>query len=369
MATFDAAEQVGIMNDYVAHLQTAADAAIARLTDQATTWTMTTLAAVANLTISAATAADGTKPSLIVPTLPTFVAADFSGVTLPDLPASPSLAGAASVMWNEAFWTNLKGKLSAFTDTILGSDDIDVVINKLTVETSKMQVALYAKDYERRTQVLRDLYSAADATTGAAGFTYPNSMTSALKLDAQQKFQFDMSQTARDLISTIFDWAKSNWQFSAQQQIAAHNADVDFNIRYLGVTVQVYQTQVSALIDKYKAEASAEVSMAAERINEYSAQVATELDKQRAVYEIRLREAGFDLEVDKANAQIVLDDARNRIDDFKARVGSFLDTAKANMEILDSNAKNRIEAARAAAQATASMATAAANITVNTAGA
>ena len=368
MTTFNALDQVGIMNAYVDHLQDAADAAIARLTDQATTWTMTTLSAVANLSIAAVATADGTKPSLVVPTLPTLSAATFDAFA-PSLPAAPTLSGATTAMWSETFWTNLKGKLSAFTDTILGSDDIDVVVTKLTVETSKMQVALYARDYERRTQVLRDLYSAADATTGAAGFTYPNSMTSALKLDAQQKFQFDMSQTARDLITTIFDWAKSNWQFSAQQQVAAHNADVDFNTRYLGVTVQVYQAQVAALVDKYKAEVAAEVAEASARIAEYTAKVNTELDKHRVTNEIRIKEAGFDLEVDKVNAQIALDEVKNRIDDFKARVGNFLDTARANMEILDSNAKNRIEAAKAAAQATASMATAAANITVNTAGA
>lgn len=369
MATYDAAEQVAVMNSYVDHLKTQADAAIARLTTEATTWTMTALTAVTNLSINAVATADGTKPALVVPTLPTLTPADFSDIALPALPATPSLAGGTTAMWSEAFWTNLKGKLSDFTDSITGSDDIDTVVNKLSVETTKMQSALYAKDYERRTQVLRDLYSAADATTGAAGFTYPNSMTTALKMDAQQKFQFDMSQTARDLITTIFDWAKSNWQFSVQQQVAAHGADVDFNIRYLGVTVQVYQSQVAALIDAYKAEVIAETGFAAEKISEYAAKANTELEQQRTMNEIRLREAGFDLEVDKANAQIALEDVRNRIDDFKARVSNFLETAKANMEILDSNAKNRIAAAVAAAQATASMATAAANITVNTAGA
>ena len=365
---YDAASEALATRNLIDHTHSQADAAIARLTDQATKWTINALSAVTNLTLGNLSAAAGTKPVLTTLTLPTYVAADFTGISAPALPSAPSLAAGTSAMWSETFWTNLKTKLSAFTDNITGSDDIDSVVVKLTSDTDKLQVALYAKEYERRTQTLRDLYSGADASSGAAGFSYPNSMTTALKLDAQQKFQFDMSQTSRDLVATIFDWAKSNYQFSIQQGVAAHGADVDFNIRYLGATLEAYSTNVNALLDKYKAELAGAVSKAETKVREYLTQFTAELDKQRALKEIQLKDADFDLAVAKVNADIAAEDMKIKLDDFKARVSNFLETAKTNLADRDANVKNQVTAASAAASAAAALASTAGTLTVNTNG-
>jgi hypothetical protein len=365
---FDAAAEATATRNLISHTHEQADAAIARLSDQATKWTISALSAVANLSLASLSTATGTKPALTTLTLPTFTAADFTALAAPALPSAPSVAAGTSSMWSETFWTNLKSKLTAFTDNITGADDIDTVVTKLTADTTKMQVALYAKDYERKTQTLRDLYSGAEASTGAAGFSFPNSMTTALKLDAQQKFQFDLTQTSRELVTTIFDWAKSNYQFSLQQGVAAHGSDVEFNIRYLGVTLEAYTANVNALLDKYKAEVSTAISKAEIKVKEHLTLFTAELDKQRTLKEIQLKDAGFDLDVAKVNADITAEDLKIKLDDFKARVSSFLETAKTNLADRDANIKNQITAASAAASAAAALASTAGTLTVNTNG-
>lgn len=369
MATFDASAEATATRAFVTHMQTQADAAIARLTAQATSWTYTALSAVSNLTLDPLAAASGAKPALTALSLPAFVAADFTALAAPVLPAAPSLAGGTTAMWSETFWTNLKSKLALFTDSITGADDIDSAIDKLSSDTTRLQSALYAKEYERKTQTLRDLYSMADATTGAAGFSHPNSMTNALKLDAQQKYQFDLSETSRTLIAGIFDWAKTNYQFSLQQGIAAHGADVEFNVRYLDTTVKVYSATVSALVEKYQADVTAAVSKAELKVKEFLTQYNNELEKHKTLKEIQLKEAAFDADVAKLNADITAESMKLEIQDFQARVKSFLDTAKLNLEDRDANVRNQIAASTAAAQAALALAAGASTITLNTGGA
>jgi hypothetical protein len=369
MALFNAATEADATRAYVTQVQTQANAAIARLTDSATKWTYSALSAVTNLTLADLPTADGTKPVTLTLSLPAYTPAVFTGLVTPNLPQAPTSTGATTPMWSETFWTNLKSKLSLFTDSITGSDDIDAAINRLSSETDRMQSALYAKDYERKTQTLRDLYSAAEAGTGAAGFTHPNCMTTALKMVAQQTHQFDLSEVSRTLIAGIFDWAKSNYQFSIQQSIAAHGADIDFNIRYLNTLAEVYSTTVTALLDKYRTDVQAMVAQAELRIKEYAAQYENELTKQKTLYDIRLKEATFDLEVDKANAAIKGEEQKLEIEDFKARVANFLETAKQNLEDRDLNIKNQIQASSAAANAALALAAGASTITLNTGGA
>lgn len=369
MAAFDAAAEATATRAVVDQMVTQANAAIARLTATATSWTYTALSAVNAVSLDALTPATGTKPALTTLTLPTYVAADFTALVAPTLPSAPSLTGGTSAMWSETFWSNLKTKLTLFTDSITGADDIDSAIDRLSSDTTKLQSALYAKEYERKTQTLRDLYSAADAATGAAGFSHPNSMSTALKLDAQQKFQFDLAQTSRDLIVGIFDWAKTNYQFSIQQGIAAHGADVEFNVRYLDTTIKAYSTTVNALIEKYQADVAAMVSKSEIKVKEFLAQFDGELAKQRALKEIQLKDAAFDLDVAKLNADIASDEMKLQIEDFKARVANFLETAKVNLEDRDANIKNQIAASTAAATAALALASGASTITLNTGGA
>jgi len=369
MAAFNAEEEAAATRAVVAGMVTQANAAIARLTDTATHWTYTALSAVSNLSLTDLTTASGTKPALLTLTLPTYTPVNVAAVAAPALPSAPSLAGGTTAMWNETFWTGLKSKLTLFTDSITGSDDIDSAVNRLTSEQDRMTSALYAKEYERKTQTLRDLYSAADAATGAAGFTYPNSMTTAIRLDAQQKYQFDLSETSRTLITHIFEWAKSNYQFSIDKTISAHGSDVEFNVRYLDTTIKAYSETVNSLLGKYREDVAVAVANADVKIREFLAQFNGELEKQKTLMDVQLRQAGFDVEVAKANALISGENLKIKLEDFKARVSSFLETAKVNLADRDANVKNQVTASQAAAQAALALASGASTITLNTGGA
>jgi len=369
MSTYDALTAAADTKAFITHAQSKGDEAIARLTTSATSWTVTALNAVTALSLGSLSAASGTKPSLLTLSLPTYTAADISGLASPTLPTAPSLAGGTAPMWSEAFWSDLKTRIGQVMTNVTGSDDVDTLVTKLTIEQDKMSVALYAKEYERKTQTLRDLYSAAQGATGAKGFSFPNSMTTALQMDAQQKFQFDMSDISRTIITHVFEWAKSNLQFSMQQGISAHNSDTEFNTRYLETTARVYTATVGALVEKYRADVTMAVAKAELKLKEFVEQVNTELGKQRQLEEIRIKEAGFDLEVAKTNADIAAKDITLKLDDFKARVSNFLETAKVNLADRDANVKNQITASTAAATATIALASGASTIMVNTAGA
>jgi hypothetical protein len=356
---------------FVAAMQAAADDAIALLTTEAIKWTYTVLTPVepvGEVEIVSADLAppDAALPALTTLTLPTFVPFDYATVVVPTLPSAPSLAGATTTMWSETFWTNLKTRLAAFTENITSADTVDTAVNTLTSDLTKMNSALYAKDYERRAQVLRDLYSAADAKTGSKGFTFPNSMTTGLYLEAQQKFQFDMSQTSRDIVTHIFDWAKSVQQFSLQQGISAHNADIDFKVRYLNTVVTSYSATVNAMVDKYKAEIMGYVSQAEATIKEYIGEASALTERVKTLNDISIKQGEFELAKDKANADIAAEDAKIKIADFKARVDNFLETSKIDLHNRDSNNKNQITAASAAAQAALAMAAGASNIVLTT---
>jgi hypothetical protein len=370
MTEFNAETQATLTNGYVTAMQTLAEQAIDTLTAEALTWTYAAIASTPDpAVITALAAADGTKPALGPLTLPAFTPAVFTSLEAPVLPAAPSVAGGTTQMWSETFWTNLKSKLTAFTDDITGADDIEAAITKLTSDTTQMQSAMFAKTYEHHAQTLRDEYSAADSSTGARGFTYPNSMTTAERLNAQQKFRFALSQNARDLVEKLFDWARNGYQFAIQQSIAAHGADVEFNVRYLDTTVKVYTATVNSQIEKFEAEVRSVIGQAGSRVQEYAALASAEIDKLRELNDIRLREATFDLAVDKTNADIDAEDMRIQIADFQARVNNFFETVRADLESRDRNVKNRINAAQASAQAAVAMAGGASTITLNTTGA
>ncbi len=265
-----------------------------------------------------------------------------AGINPPVLPAAPGTAGYISPVWNDTFWTNLKNSLTVFTGNITSSDNVDTVVTKLSSETDKLQVALYAAELERKQQALRDAFSAANSATGARGFTMPNSMTTALKLAAQQQYMFDLSQASRELVKMIFDWAKSNYQFTVSKQIEAHGADVDFNIRYAGVLVQVFDTSVRAVLDEYRTKVVSETAKMDQKIKEY----------------------GIRLDAVKTNAGVVEAADRIAASNFATQVQQHAtDVAKA-VETAASNARNKIEAAVTAVNAAANMVASASQISI-----
>lgn len=329
-----------------------------------------------------------------------------ASITPAALPSAPGMSGYTSPVWSDTFWTNLKGILGTFTANITGADDVDSVVTKLSSETTKLQVALYAEDRERRAQTLRDAHSAAASATGSKGFSHPNSMTTALKLAATQTFMFGCSQSSRDLVKEIFAWAKSNYQFTIQQQLSAHQADTDFNLRYAGVLIQVYSEQVRNILQEYRDRVAGEISKAEQKIKSYSlrldvtksnAEISESADRTKlaklegklkeyaqrlevvrvnaaiseavdrtklAKLEGKLKEYGLRLEVVKGNAGIV--EAHDRISsaNFAVEVQQHATNVSQAVETAARNARNRIDAAVAAVNSAAQMAQAASQISI-----
>lgn len=165
----------------------------------------------------------------------------------------PEYDGSETAIWSETFWTNLKTTLSNLM-SVTSNSSVDEVISDLTSNSTAVGNALYAQDLERKQQALRDAHSAAASATGARGFSYPNSMTTAMKLAATQQYMFDRNQAARDLMKQIFDWAKSSEQFAISKQIEAHAADAEFNLQYRRMAEAAFTNEAQRIFNKYQKE-------------------------------------------------------------------------------------------------------------------
>ena len=161
-------------------------------------------------------------------------------------------------------------------------------------------------------------------------------------LAATQQYMFDLSQTSRELIKTIFEWAKSNYQFSVEKQISAHNVDVDFNLRYADALIKVYSEQVHNVLQEYRDKVAVKISEAEQKIKSYA-----------------LR-----LEVIKTNASVSAEQDRINATNFATEVQQHATDVARAVETAASNARNKIEAAVAAVNAAASMVTSASQISI-----
>jgi len=175
--------------------------------------------------------------------------------------------------WSEQYWTNLKNGVANYINTTLSATSLDDTITALTDDTAKLQLAMYSQDAERKQQALRDVYAAADSRTANKGFLFPNSMTTALKLDGQQKFQFDLSQTSRDLQKFIFEWAKTNYQFAIDKGITAHTADTEWNSRYAATLIDAYKTKLASLVEQHKTNLEYAIQKTHAKVEEFQVQV------------------------------------------------------------------------------------------------
>lgn len=339
MAT--ASEIVTSTGNYITAAQNSANTAINNLNLVAAGWSSTSWSSIVRPTTGAYTLFTVETDAQIKAALDAFDTA-LAGIAPGSIVAAPNLSGYTAPIWNETFWSNLKSLLTSFTSNITGSDDVDTVVTKLTSETTKLQVALYATDRERKQQALRDAHSAANSAVGARGFTYPNSMTTALKLAATQQYLFDLSQTSRDLVKNIFEWAKSNYQFTIEKQISAHNADIDFNMRYADVLVRVYSEQVRNVLQEYRDKIAGEIAKAEQKLKAYS---------------IRL-------EVVKTNAAVSSELDRVNSSNFSTEVQQHATDVSKAVETAASNARNKIDAAVAAVNAAANMVASASQISI-----
>ena len=281
--------------------------------------------------------------SLDIKTILDGLSAEWTTIAPPVIPSAPSLTGYTSPLWSETYWSNLKLLLTEFTSNITGSDDVDTVVTKLTSDTDKLSVAMYQADLERKQQALRDVYSAAELNTANRGFLFPNSLTTALKLNAQQKFQFDLSQTARDLIKYLMEWAKTNYQFSIAQAIDTHKADVDFNMRYANAIIETYTVSVRGALDAYKEQVLVAIEKVNAKIKEYNGRV----------------------DILRAKASITETSDRLELQQFAEEIKAKLGAAELQIKANADNTRLRTEAYAAVAQSASSLAQSAAQIAIS----
>lgn len=133
-------------------------------------------------------------------------------------------------------------------------DSLDTYLEDGGMPSIEFQNAIFNADKERKLQTLNDLYDLADAKIGARGFTYTNSQAIALKLDAQQKHQFDLENISREISKIVTEWAKQIYQFSIEKGISLETFHADFTYKYCTSFVSTYKDLVSASTERFKAE-------------------------------------------------------------------------------------------------------------------
>ena len=101
-----------------------------------------------------------------------------SNVKSPEFPDAPSQGMLNHEVWDEVFMNDMKDNLNKYIQTMGIPDKI-------------YQDSIFNEEYERNLQTLNDLFELADAKLGARGFSYTNDYGNSLKIDAQQKYQFD----------------------------------------------------------------------------------------------------------------------------------------------------------------------------------
>lgn len=265
----------------------------------------------------------------------TLIGSEFSGIDAPK--------------WAEGFWDNMKTVLSNHVTALLGADSVDAVLSVLSSDTTRAQNALFTQDLSRKQQVLRDIYSAAEANTAALGFSHPNSMTTALKLDAQQKFQFGMDDVARDLMVKLFAWAKESGQFILSQGINAHSADIEFNIRYADI-----------LLKKYSEELNKQVTLLREETNLAKERVDLFLKKQ----EYSLKDYQLKIEKIKDKSALVEAEDRVKIAAYAEDIKNFLTAKQLEIDTNVASRKARVDALTASINGAVSVMNSASQVSV-----
>lgn len=245
-------------------------------------------------------------------------------VKLPQFPTPPSMVMLNTSVWSDPLSDQIKSSLQGYI-TSMGLPDVSY------------QNAIFNKDYERNLQALNDLYDLADAKTGARGFNYPNDFGTALKLDAQQKYQFDRAEIGRNITRTLTEWAKQAYQFAVERGIGLEQMLSDFTYKYCTAGVQVYRDAVMALIEQLKAQ----ITVLSEPVNLL-------IHELTAAYEY----SKLKMEVDKANEVILEERAKIKISEALTKYGH--DTS-----LLANEFSQQMQQYRSAAETSAQMAQAA----------
>jgi hypothetical protein len=159
----------------------------------------------------------------------------------PVFPDAPNMNMQDHEVWVSTLTTKMKSNISSYIDS-MGIPDVTY------------QNSIFNEEFERNLQTLNDVYDLADAKTGARGFTYTNDFGNSLKIDAQQKYQFDRTQISRTISKTIVEWARQNYQFAIEKGLSYEQMEMDFTYKYCTAFVQIYRDLVQAALEVYKAQ-------------------------------------------------------------------------------------------------------------------
>ena len=222
-------------------------------------------------------------------------------------------------VWSDVFADKIETSLSDY-------------LTSMGIPDKSYQDAIFNEDYNRKLQTLNDLYDLADAKVGARGFTYNNDQSTALKLDAQQKYQFDLTQIGRDITKLVTEWARQNYQFAIDKGISFEQFHADFTYKYCTGYVDIYKNLVMASIERFKAE-----------LGKY-------VEPIRALIEA----AKLPLEVSKMNTDINIANANTNLEAIKLQVQEAVQVYDANVRSSLGIFQTQVQALSEVAKETAS---------------
>ena len=207
-------------------------------------------------------------------------------------------------------------------------------IDSMGIPDKEFQDAIFNKEYDRKLQTLNDLFELADAKVGARGFTYNNSLSTALKLDAQQKYQFDKTEVGREILRIVTDWARQNYQFAIDKGISFEQWNSDFTYKYCTGFVEIYKNLLLTSVERLKAD------------------LAQYLEPIRALLEA----AKLPIELGTANAQIAMQNAEMNYKDNLKEINEAIDVYKVRAQSSISDFQTQVNGLAEVAKQTSSFA-------------
>lgn len=253
-----------------------------------------------------------------------------NGIKMPTLAAeeetvvSPTLTNYNKKVWADTAINSYATKLAT------------LVANFDTPDTS-YQDAIYYRDYERASQTLKDMFDIADAKCGSKGFTYPNDQSTILKIDAQQKFQFDREQIGREIVKITTDWSRDLMMFAVKEGLNLEQMQMDFTMKYADLDVKIFMAIANSLFEGFKSKITGQLGILDGQIKQFQSE--TEITKVRA----DIQKNVVDVELNKAKLKL-----DNNIEKVRLAINEF-----------QFEAANKLSAADGIAKTTATLATAA----------
>ena len=250
-------------------------------------------------------------------------------VKMPVLPNAPESVMLATQVWEDDFAEQLKQSLSAYVIS-MGIPDI------------AYQNAIFNEEYDRNLQTLNDLYDLADAKTGAKGFTYTNDFGNSLKLDAQQKYQFDKMQISRTISKLLTEWARQNYQFALEKGISLEQAHMDFTYKYCIGSVENYKNMMVALLEEYKLRLSTVIEPMDALIKEAASMIDyAKIDTDVSKANVQFKQTRSELEIREGLQRFQIE-SQNLLEVFKVQMEQIRASAQYSSQIAQATSQNVI---------------------------